>query len=350
MVNIIFCIDAAFWQHMGVTLASLLLRNKQDQFCVYVVSGEPPPTVEWERVVRLAEEAGNATLHPIFFTQNDLYQHLPVHGHLSPAIYLRLFMAEFLPSTVERVIYLDSDLIIRTSGFRTLWEFPLGDCYLGASFEPYNARQRAPLGFGPNDFYCNSGVMLINVARWREDHISERFILFAEEHHDRLRSPDQDVLNCVLRGRIKDIGIEWNWQARFSRLLPGELGLSPALFHRWKHSPRIIHFTSWQKPWLWQWAPHYAYEYERTLRVSPWKDEPPIGKSLRALPGKLRRRFQRRLEWSFPKFARALRLRNRRNRLNLSAPQSLADLRPETGMQSPGSLAPSADLQPPANL
>ncbi len=339
MVNIVFCIDAAFWQHMGVTLASLLLRNSEDQFCVYIASSEPAPPHEWERVQKLADQAGNATLCPILFAEADLYQHLPVHGHLSTAIYLRLFMAEFLPPTVDRVIYLDSDVIVRTSSFRDLWETPLGDCYLGAAFEPYNARQREPLGFGPTDFYCNSGVMLINLERWRQSSLSQRFVHFAELNHSRLRSPDQDVLNCVLRGQIKDIGIQWNWQARFSRLLPSELGLSPDLFHRWKHSPRIIHFTSWQKPWFWQWAPHYEHEYLGMRQLSPWADQPLVGKSLWAWPGKLRRRAQRRLEWSLPALARAL--RNKKGHFHHLNPAELP---------RPAEFGTPADLHPPAKI
>ena len=307
MINIVFCIDATFWQHLGVTLSSLLRSNPRDRFRIFVVSGQPAPADEWAKLEKVVSSARNAALESVTFDQTALYEHLPSHGHLSTAMYLRLFMTEYLPQDLARVLYLDSDLILPGGDISELWNLQLGGTYLGAALEPFDPPQRLPLGFGPKDFYFNSGVMLINLRRWREDNILSRLLDFAETHRDSLHSPDQDVLNCVLRGQVTDIGVRWNWQALFPRFLPEELRLTQAQFEQWRHNPSIVHFTSAYKPWFWRWEPHYKYLYTRALRETPWARSRPSDRNLRFLPAKAIKVVQRNLEWYLPGLARKLR-------------------------------------------
>ena len=307
LINVVFCIDVAFWQHLGVTLASLLLNNPHESFGVYVVSGSSAPADQWTRLQQLAGSAGNATLHPVVFDQAALYQHLPSHGHLSTAMYLRLFMAEYLPQNLDRVLYLDSDLVLVGGDIAVLWSLPLGDTYLGAAWEPYDAKQRVPLGFSAEDFYFNSGVMLINLRRWRDDGITERLLSFAEANRAILHSPDQDVLNSVLRGKVTDIGSRWNWQALFPRFLPEELRLTPEQFKSLRKKPSIVHFTSAYKPWFWRWEPHYKHLYTRVLRQTPWAKVRPADRNLGSLSTKAVKVVQRNIEWYLPTLGRRLR-------------------------------------------
>ena len=222
-------------------------------------------------------------------------------------MYLRLFMAEFLPPDVERAIYLDSDLLILSDRIRQLWNLDLGEAYLGAALEPYDEPQRTPIGFGPDDFYFNSGVMLINLKQWRRDAVTSQLLSFAEQNTHRLCSPDQDVLNCILRGRVVDIGVRWNWQALFPRLLPAELGISAGEYSVLRQAPEIVHFTSAYKPWFWRWEPQYKQLYLRARRQTPWAQIPAADRTLKNVPTKLRKILQRNLEWYFPTLSRKLR-------------------------------------------
>lgn len=305
MIDVVFCIDAEFWHPLLITVSSLLSTNPASQFRIFVVSDSAVPEVEMTRLSDLVASCGNATVTSITFSGLTPYAHFPVFGHISLATYLRLFMTDFLPSSVNKVIYLDSDVMVRQD-IQELWNVDLGEAYLGAALEPFDPRQRLPLGFGPEDFYFNAGVMLINVRRWREDDVLPRFLSFAEQNRALLYSPDQDILNSVFRGQVIDIGIRWNWQALFPRLTPKLLHISAAEFATCKRAPGIIHFTSRYKPWSWKWAPHYQGEYLRLVEKIPWSHKRP-DKHLRHLPTKLKKSFQRLLEWHFPTFARGLR-------------------------------------------
>jgi lipopolysaccharide biosynthesis glycosyltransferase len=306
MIDVAFCIDAEFWHPLLITISSLLFTNPESHFRLFVVSGAEVSAAEQSRLSEIIEAAGNATFNLITSCDSKSYGHLPVHGHLSLATYLRLFMTDFLPSSVDKVIYLDSDVLVRTNHFEQLWNIELGDAYLGAALEPFDPRQRLPLGFGPKDFYFNAGVMVVNVRKWREKNVLPLFLDFAERNRSILYSPDQDILNSVFRGEVVDIGVHWNWQALFPRLTPMQLHISDKEFAIWKRAPGIVHFTSRYKPWSWRWAPHYQQEYLRLLNKGPWRLTRP-DKHLKHLPTKLNKVFQRFLEWHYPALARALR-------------------------------------------
>lgn len=310
MINVVFCLDAAFWNPLLVTIASLLTTGRDSRFRLFVVSSSPVPEKERARLAALLDRANNATAEIIVFDDTTAYGHLPVHGHLSVATYLRLFMTEFLPQTLDRVLYLDSDVMV-LSDLRPLWDTELHGAYVGAALEPFDPVQRLPLGFSADDFYFNAGVMLVNLRRWRDENLLPVFLEFAERNRSKLYSPDQDILNSVFRGNVLDIGVKWNWQALFPRLTPVQLHISASQFKQYKHAPGIIHFTSRLKPWSWKWAPHYQKHYVKRMHDVAWR---PRDRRWRHVGTKCRRILQRSLEWYLPAVARMLRSSRQRLR------------------------------------
>ena len=304
-ISVLFCIDRAFWQHAAVSIASLLGNNPQSIFRIFVVSAADMDADEVAKL-RLMIEGKGSHLETIVYSEAASYEHLPTHSHLSFAMYLRIFMTEYLDSSLEKVLYLDSDIVIN-SDISELWLLPLGNAYVGAAREPYDRRQREPLGFSPGDLYINSGVMLVNLTQWRTDQVLPRLLAFAEDNQVILHSPDQDVINSVFRGRICDIGYQWNWQALFARLSPFELGLDRETFHRLRCAPKLVHFTSAYKPWFYRWQPHYKAMYYKYLAQTPWANYEPPDRTVGNFPLWLARCVQRVMEWHFPALARALR-------------------------------------------
>jgi len=304
-IPVLFCIDDAFWQHLAVSIISLLENNPRNTFRIFVVSAAEMDSAAIAKLKSMIEEK-NSYLETIVYSQATEYQHLPTRNHLTFAMYLRLFMTDYLDSSLDKILYLDSDIII-CSDIEKLWSLPLGDAYVGAAREPYDQRQRDPLGFSATDFYANSGVLLVNLKQWRTDEVLPRFLDFAEKNQAIISSPDQDIINSVFRGRILDIGYQWNWQALFPRFAPAELGMDRETFASLRRMPKIVHFTSPYKPWFYRWQPHYREMYYRYLAQTPWAAYEPPDRSFVNLPLRLVRRLQCALEWHLPSFARALR-------------------------------------------
>ena len=125
----------------------------------------------------------------------------PFHGlQRSSAItrtaYARLTLGSVLPKQVARCIYLDCDLVVQRD-IVDLWETDLQDFALGAVDnalwdDPRSYQRRLGL---KNPSYFNSGVLLVDVDRWRAERIGKRALEFAQKAGDLLILHDQDALN-----------------------------------------------------------------------------------------------------------------------------------------------------------
>jgi lipopolysaccharide biosynthesis glycosyltransferase len=271
-IAVLFCTDTNYWQHLGATLASLLASNVRHQFRIMVCSLQPDPENE-KKIKQIAAESGNATVEFITFTPNHL-EALPISRYIGLGAYLRLFAAEYLDPQLDKVLYLDSDLIIRKD-IGALWAADINDYFAAAVVEPHFHENPGIIAGEP---YFNSGVMLINLARWRsEGNLVGQFITCARERFSDLPYWDQDILNIVLRGRVAFLNPRWNFHAIYAEMLPGQLRLSPEEFLRIRRDPDIIHFTSKHKPWHYLPEPQYKRLYWEALSRTPWKGAAPLG-------------------------------------------------------------------------
>lgn len=158
--------------------------------------------------------------------------------------YLRLALPEAFARDYDRILYLDSDIHLRGGDLGALMEVPLGMCPAAAVRD--NQQWRTPqrhasdlkaLGL-PNGAYFNAGVMLIDVAAWRQGRVLERALDFGQRHGGRMRHKDQTLLNAVLQGEWAEIAPVWNWQyTRASRLFEAML------------DTHVVHFIGPAKPW-----------------------------------------------------------------------------------------------------
>jgi lipopolysaccharide biosynthesis glycosyltransferase len=270
-IAVLFCTDTNYWQHMGATLASLLASNGRHQFRIMVCSLKPDAENE-AKIRQIAAEFGNATVEFICFTPTDL-DALPVTRYIGLGAYLRLFVSEYVDATLDKVLYLDSDLIIRKD-IEALWAADIQDYFAAAVVEPHFHENP---GITAGEPYFNSGVMLINLARWREGDLVRQFIACAKERFSMLPYWDQDILNIVLRGRVAFLSPRWNFHAIYAEMLPGQLRLSRDEFLEMRRDPDVIHFTSKHKPWHYLPEPQYKRFYWEALSRTPWRGVAPQG-------------------------------------------------------------------------
>lgn len=167
--------------------------------------------------------------------------------HLTLGAYARLFLHELLPE-VERVLYLDADLLVRADLSR--WEnIALGEAALAAAATPdvpcfdhpsESLIQELPEIPG-NTPYFNSGVMVLNLRRLRE--LSATRLYQAMAARISCRNGDQSILNAVFHGQWLPLPAHWNCIA--------PLHPSYRLYEDRRNA--IWHFLGPNKPW--QFAP-----------------------------------------------------------------------------------------------
>jgi lipopolysaccharide biosynthesis glycosyltransferase len=140
-----------------------------------------------------------------------------------------------------KVLYLDPDILV-LDDLEVLWETDLEGAVLGAVEDHIDALLKIGeprLNEVPRvQSYFNAGVLLINVARWREDRISERALEYLNKHP---RSPyaDQDALNVACDGVWKKLDGRWNFHDHHFEKKLSEM----------TERPGIVHFVTNLKPW-----------------------------------------------------------------------------------------------------
>jgi lipopolysaccharide biosynthesis glycosyltransferase len=225
----------------------------------------------------------------------SLVEHLHTSHHVTPAAYLRLLTAEMLPDFVTRAIYLDPDVLV-CDDLTWLWELPLDDRYCLAVPDiacPYvdaeagceNFRLANPylaafrpipnyrdLGLDPASEYFNSGVMVLNLARWREDQVAAQLLDCLESNREHVWCWDQYALNVVFHQSWGRLPLRWNQGAHMLDYpSPERSPVDPEEFRRMRDDPAIIHFTTEFKPWHWHWMHLRGDRFFSALDETAWR-------------------------------------------------------------------------------
>jgi lipopolysaccharide biosynthesis glycosyltransferase len=205
----------------------------------------------------------------------DVLLDFPVSGHGSIAVYLKLIIPDMLPSGIDRVLFIDSDAVV-TQPLDDLWRTNLNGKALAAV--PEHKLCCLDHGYSHGDYF-NSGVMLIDLARWRKTDIIGKGLEFAKNNPDRLRHWDQDVLNHVFKDDWLTIGQRWNACPYLFGLMPKYSLADEDLTASEKEAindPAIVHFAGPGpvKPWNARCRHPLRHHYLRARSQMPWADQP----------------------------------------------------------------------------
>ena len=184
-------------------------------------------------------------------------------------MYYRLLAARFLPEELKRVLYLDPDTLVINS-LLPLWELELdGHLFAAAAHtgktEIANNVNRFRLGT-EGDYY-NSGVLLMDLERCRNEIHTEELFDYVSNHGDELILPDQDILNGLYGTRI--LGVDdsvWNYDARrYDRYWLGSHGEKDM---DWVMDHTVfLHFCGKNKPWSRGYEGHFSALYKHYQRL-----------------------------------------------------------------------------------
>jgi lipopolysaccharide biosynthesis glycosyltransferase len=217
-----------------------------------------------------------------------------VSDHVSDATYYRLLAPELLPSGMGKFIFLDADLLVRRD-LSVLWDEPMDGlpCLavqdIGAPFVDSRIHigtelagrgalvvecpipNYKQLGLSPSNPYFNGGVMVVDLALWRREHIARRMLDLLRTEHEHVLFWDQYALNVVLSGRWRPLSPLWNQNAivyRYPGWLESEFCVRD--YPTYATDPWIVHFN-WLKPWHEDCIHPFADVFLRNLVGSPWE-------------------------------------------------------------------------------
>jgi lipopolysaccharide biosynthesis glycosyltransferase len=190
-------------------------------------------------------------------------------------IYMRLFIPYFIPSQVEKVLYLDVDMIVQKD-ISTLYAADLGDALVGAVLDPRiitfdnswgGVLNYAELGLDAKTRYFNTGLLLIPTKKWLEENIPVRIINCIEENKKFANYPDQYGMNVVLANQWLELDPLWNHFCTIEHP-------NPYLIHFVQRKPIFKSYNNSEK---------YQKIFYQYLSNTAWKNEKPRGESGRYL-------------------------------------------------------------------
>ncbi len=257
-ISVVCATDEGYVMPLAAMLVSLLEQLSSDcKLQLFIIDGGITPTSQAKLIQCLAPQVTINWLRPSPEIINKV-ENLKTSGHISISAYYRLLIPDLLPKEIEKVVYLDCDLIFK-GNLRNLWNQELGDNYVlavqdlgvGLVSSKDGLLNYRELGLPEQTKYFNSGVLLLNLTKWRSENLSWRTIDYISTHKEFIRFHDQDGLNAVIAGQWGEMHPMWNqtpdiyrnwrnWQESF---------LSEEVYNRARYSPQIVHFASSEKPW-----------------------------------------------------------------------------------------------------
>jgi lipopolysaccharide biosynthesis glycosyltransferase len=271
-MNVVCTIDESYAQHCGVTLCSVFANNPGVECRVFLINDGLSGAAR-ERLDRVAAAfSQRLTYCPI---DTDVLRNVHISAHVSVATYFRILIPKILPTDVDKVLFMDSDIIVR-GRLAQLYDLAI-DRYAHAAVEnPLASADVIRLGMPTSAAYFNAGVLLINLRAWRDEHVAERVLEYANANAAKLVAWDQDALNANMYGRWLKCPPIWNAQeAFFVGFSASELGVSEQELKEARSDPRIVHFTGSAKPWNVYLNHPFEGEYFNYLALTPWRGSPP---------------------------------------------------------------------------
>ncbi len=222
-----------YTRQLETTIKSILYHNRDVK--IYILNQDIMP--DWFRKPRKIASMLGSEIIDVKLPEQTVFQDWKKQAHISSIAYARYFIPDYIQE--DTVLYLDCDLLINDK-LDSLFEQDVREHYIAA------IRDANGQGF-------NTGVLLINNEKWRQEKLKERLIeqsivTMKEVEEGRFEhfNGDQTIFNQVLQDDWLELGRAYKLQVGHDIV---------ALYNNWQEhlafndKPVVIHFTTYRKPW-----------------------------------------------------------------------------------------------------
>lgn len=278
--------DNNYAQHCGVMLYSLLENSSQPLDILIIENNISEQNKQKLKKITDSFES-NLTFKQMNDDRINNFKSMERYGNLTTSF--RIFLPEFVDDEKRLVICLDCDMVILGDIMELLNYYDDNYIFAGTRIS-YKTLTKTydKLNFNPNMPYLNTGVLLINMDKYKKFNMVEKCIEFSKDNYDKLTWADMDVINGVIKGNFKEIPHEWNLcSAFFGKYHASEFyDISREELNKIMLNKKIIHFTT-HKPWFYSTYHPLQYLYWFYLNQTEWKDYVYPDKNIQSLQKKL---------------------------------------------------------------
>ena len=241
-IPIFFTIDDSYAPFLAVALNSAIKNSDPQRNYKAIVLYQDLGADNISRLQSLQTENFKIELMPIRANMEALDDRMSNRlrcDYFTLTIYFRLFIPSMFPQ-YDKGIYIDSDVVL-TDDIAKLFDIDIGENYIGAcndlsiaDIPPLVAYTEKAVGVNAKE-YINSGVLLMNLKKMRDDDLEGHFLSLLNKYHFDSIAPDQDYLNAMCNGKIYYLEEKWDTMPNDAKPMLTETSL--------------IHYNLFSKPW-----------------------------------------------------------------------------------------------------
>lgn len=238
LIPIFFSCDDRYIPWLSVAMKSLIANASKDyDYKIHILNNG----LTDDNISKIKSmETGNVAVEFDDVTAKimPIIKNLGLRDYYTVAIYFRLFIASMFPE-YKKAIYLDGDIVV-LGDIAKMFEIELSGNILGVVndqvvevTEPFFDYVRHAVCV-EHDKYFNSGVLLMDLEKFRSEQIEKQFVDILTKYNFELVAPDQDFLNFLCKDRVLYLDKSWNKQC---------------VKDNYKGELNIVHYNYFKKPW-----------------------------------------------------------------------------------------------------
>lgn len=247
-MNILVTINRSYLQQLLILLKSLQKSNSNESFDVFVMAKDIT-NLDIENIKEKLSK--KITIHLINICDSEIDNFPVVEKRYPIEIYFRLFATKYLPENIDKILYLDTDIVVINS-LKELYNMDFKDNYFIATTHVKKAIHKfheVRLNMSSDNAYVNTGVLLINLNALRKTNIEKEVINFVNKNKYKLMLPDQDILSALYGDKVLLVdALIYNLGERGYNLY--NLNNKNKIDLEWiRKNSAIIHYYGRNKPW-----------------------------------------------------------------------------------------------------
>ena len=257
-VPVVFCFDANYANYAAVATFSAFANSVAALKVYWIVPASDLETAN-SRKARLALLGIDIVVQPVDSAHFADWKEVL---HITRGAYLRLLIPETVAE--DKVIYLDSDVIVQAD-LSPLYSTDLGPHAIAGALDTVAGAQMSKMPLAKPASYVNSGVLVMDLKRLRQDGFFLKCRDIYEKHAPEVTWADQCIINKYAESGKKILHPKWNHFAWPMKNPEGEEAEAQS------SAPCIIHFVAQTKPWHAICSPDIAdvwWQYADKIRLA----------------------------------------------------------------------------------
>lgn len=282
-LNVLYQFDDNYAPFAGVSMTTLFRNNTDiDELTVFLAAKD----ISEENAEKFRSLSAQFNRELVMMNTDGIYQKLEQLGakswNGSMATWMKMFLADSLPDSVDQLLYIDSDTLVPGS-LMELAELNLGDYPLAAVIDSAALTSSERLSLGDMPYY-NAGLMYFNIKLWREQDTQKKMVEHLRKNISRYPANDQDLMNDFFCGKILRLSPRYNFQgthlfykdSAYFEVYNWSKGMyyTSAEIAQARENPGIIHFFRFCGEYPWQPGNIHSCRaaFEKELADSLWAE------------------------------------------------------------------------------